>query len=228
MGARAGFIAVLGLLVAVVACGDNGTASKTTPTSTVSTTPTTMSTEWLEAMLLDVSDVGTGWQVGADVNAADFSDSTQVPCNDVPMDPAVTKRLTPLAGIQFEPTDHSYKHLIEFLVPGDPNQLESDLQAFFGAMESCSTGTPTPTGTGMVTVEKLIIPSLGDQRAAYAITGAESADATWYVRSAAVRIGSVAAEVGLTEVLSTPQGKPTMSDTEFVDLVQTAAAKLSG
>ena len=56
------------------------------------------------------------------------------------MDPTVTKRLTPLADIQFEPTDHSYKHLIQFLVPGDPKQLESDLQAFFGAMSRARPG----------------------------------------------------------------------------------------
>jgi hypothetical protein len=35
-----------------------------------------------------------------------------------------------------------------------------------------------------------------------------------------------AVELGLTEILSSPQGKPQISDDEFVNLVKKAAAKL--
>ena len=229
MRTRAGFVAILGLVVAIVACGDNGTTGKTTaPTSTMPAATTTISTADLEAMQLDVSDVGTGWRVGPALNAADFADSTQIPCNDMAVNPTIIKRLTPATGVQFEPTDRSYKHLIEFLVTGDPKRLDADLQAFFGAMDSCSTMTPTSTGMGTVTVEKFAMPDLGDQRAAYVLTGTESPGATWYVRSAAVRIGSVFLEIGLTEILSKPQDTPTISDTEFANLLQTAVAKVGG
>ena len=44
--------------------------------------------------------------------------------------------------------------------------------------------------------------------------------------SAVVRVGSDAAEVALTEALSPPQSKPTISDAEFVNLLPRAVAKL--
>jgi hypothetical protein len=69
---------------------------------------------------------------------------------------------------------------------------------------------------------------LGDQRAAYVLTGVESPDATWNVRSAEVRVGSVVTEVSLTEILSAPEDEPTVTDAEFVQLLETAVAKLSG
>jgi hypothetical protein len=177
-------------------------------------------------MLLDVGDVGAGWQVGPDVNDADFSDATKIPCSDVAINPTIAARLTPVAGVQFEPTDRSYKHLIEFAVVGEPARLDADLQAFFGAMESCT--TVASTDQGPFTVEELALPRLGDQRAAFVLTGTESPDtlATWYVRDAAVRVGPVAIEIGLTEILSTPDEAPSISDTEFLRLVETAVAKL--
>ena len=60
------------------------------------------------------------------------------------------------------------------------------------------------------------------------LIGVESPEATWYVRSATVRVGSVAMTLGLTEILPTPQATPQITDAEFVHLVETAAAKLSG
>jgi hypothetical protein len=179
-------------------------------------------------MLLDVGDVGAGWQVGPEVTDADFSDSTQFPCNDMALNPTIIERLTPVTGIQFEPTDGSYKHLIEFLVTGDPQRLALDLQFYFEGMEACAATTPTTIGFGTLTVEPFTIPELGDQRVAYVLTGVESPDATWYIRSAEVRVGSIASEVALTEILPTPQDEPTITDAEYVQLLETAVAKLSG
>ena len=237
MFTRVSFIASLGLVGALFACGDDGTSGNTTtPTSslpaitatTSSSTTTTISTAQLDSMLLDVGDVGAGWQLGPEVTDADFLDSTQFPCNDMALNPTIIERLTPVTGIQFEPTDGSYKHLIEFLVTGDPQRLALDLQFYFEGMEACAATTPTTTGFGTLTVEPFTIPVLGDQRAAYVLTGVESPDATWYIRSAEVRVGSIATEVALTEILPTPQDEPTITDAEYVQLLETAVAKLSG
>jgi hypothetical protein len=233
MFTRVSFIAVLGLVGALVACGDDGTSGNTaTPTSSVSaittTTTSTMSTAQLDSMLLDIGDVGADWQVGPEVTDADLSDSAQFPCSDMALNPTIIERLRPVTGIQFEPTDGSYKHLIEFLLTGDPQRLALDLQFYFEGMEACAATTPTATGPGTLTVEPFTIPELGDQRSACVLTGVESPDATWYVRSAAVRVGSVAAEVALTEILPTPDDEPTITDADYVQLLETAVAKLSG
>lgn len=228
MRVRWSLLAALGLLVVVAGCGTSGeTSTPTSTTSTTSATTTTVSAAQLDARLLDVSDVGAGWQVGAAVNAADFVDATRIPCG-APMDAAIAQRLTPVAGVQFEPTDQSYKHLIEFAVTGEPTQLESDLQTFWRVVESCST-VPS-SSLGQLTIEKLAIPALGDQRTAFTLRGTEAADgtATWHVRDAAVRVGSTAIELGLAEIVSTPQETPQISDAEFVTLLETAVGKLSG
>jgi hypothetical protein len=238
MATRASFIAALGLVSALAACGDNETSgstttstsseSATTTTSISSTTTGTVSTAQLDSMLLDVGDVGASWQVGPEVTDAYVSDSAQFPCSDMALNPTIIGRLTPVTGIQFEPTDGSHEHLIEFLVAGDPQRLAMDLQFYFEGMEACAATTPTTTGAGTLTIEHFTIPELGDQRAAYILTGVESPDSTWYVRSAGVRVGSVAAEVALTEILSTPDDEPTITDGEYVRLLETAVAKLSG
>jgi hypothetical protein len=230
MRARASFIAVLGLVVALGACGDNGTTGKATR-PTPSAPVTTLSSAQLDKMLLDVGDVGAGWQVGPPLNPQDLSDFGQIPCPDSAVNPTITERLTPATGVQFEPTDHSRKHMIEFLVTGNAQRLDRDLQALSGAMEACSMATSTTAGTaGTVKVEKLTLPELGDQRDAYviAVTGSPDSQATWYVRSAVVRVGSVATSLGLTEILPTPQDQPHISDKEFVKILETAVAKLGG
>jgi hypothetical protein len=171
-------------------------------------------------MLLDVGDVGAAWQVGPPLNAAGLSGFTQIPCPDSVVSPTIAQRLTPATGIQFEPANHSRKHMIEFLVTGDAQRLDRDLQALSGAMEACSMAKSTTSGTGAsVKVEKFTIPPLGDQRDAYviAVTGSPDSQATWYVRSAVVRVGSIATSLGLTEILPTPQAQPQISDEETAD-----------
>lgn len=223
---RTRFIVVLGVVGTLLACGSDGTSGNTA-NPTPSTPPTTIiSIAPLDSML-DVSDVGAGWQVGPPVTDADFSDSIQIPCTEVALNPTIIERLTPNSGFQFEPTDSSYKHIIELLVTGEPQQLEGDLQAYFEAMEGCEATSSTTTGTG-TRVEQFTIPDLGDQRAAYVLTATASPDATWHVRDARVRVGSIAIQLGLAEILPTPQDEPSVTDAEFVQLLQTAVAKLEG
>lgn len=227
MFARMGLIAVLGLVGVLIGCGDDDATRETTPATTSSVETTIpLSPEQLEPMLLDASDVGAGWQLGPKITDADLSDATQIPCPDTAINPTIGDRLTPITGVQFEPVDHSSKHLIEFAVTGQPEQLDADLQVLFEAMDACAATTPTSIGSGSLTVEPLTIAELGDQRAAYTLIGVESPDATWYIRNADVRVGSTAVKVGLTEILQTPDDEPSISDTEFVQLIQTAVAKL--
>jgi hypothetical protein len=98
----------------------------------------------------------------------------------------------------------------------------------FEAMDACAATTPTSTDAGSLTVEPLTIPELGDQRAAYTLIGVESPDTTWYVRDASVRVGSIAIELALTEILQTPEDEPATSDAEFNQLLETAVDALYG
>lgn len=224
MYARLGFVALLGVAGTFLGCGGDDAAA---PTTTESTAPTVAVSE-LDAMLLDADDVGTGWQVGPPVIDADLADSTQIPCPDTAVNPTIADRLTPVTGIQFEPTDRSPGHVIEFILSGEPDRLDADLQVMFDAMDACAATTPTTTETGSMTIAPLAIPELGDQRAAYTLIGVEAPDTVWYVRDASVRVGSLAVEVGLTEILQTPDDEPSISDAEFVQLLETAVAKLDG
>lgn len=226
---RLGLIVLFSLTGMLAGCSDEEATRDTTPATTAPVETTVPPSEQLDAMLLDARDVGSStWQLGPPITDADLADATQLPCPDTAINPTIADRLTPITGVQFEPVDQSSKHLIEFAVTGQPEQLEADLQVLFGAMDACAATTPTTIGTESLTVEQLTIPELGDQRRAYALIGVESAEATWYVRDAEVRVGSIAVEVGLTEILQAPDDEPSVSDGEFVQLVETAVAKLDG
>lgn len=219
MRSRVRSILVLGFAVVLAACGSGGTKSAATKPP---------SPAQLQARLLGAADVGSDWKLGQAINSADLASVQQsIPCVDVAVNPAVAKRLTAVTGIQFEPADRSYKHLIQLGMTGHPAQLDSDLQALFAAMDSCATASATP-GTATSTVKRFTVPQLGDQRAAYVMTSKVSArsSATWYVRNAVVRVGPVAVALGLTEILATPQDKPTIGDDFFLRLLQTAVARL--
>ena len=229
MYARLSFVALLGLAGVLVGCGDDDATRDTGPATTVSAETTVPpSLEQIDAMLLDTTDVGVAWQLGPTISDADLTDAMQVPCPDTAVDSSIADRLTPITGVQFEPVDLSSEHLIEFAVTGEPEQLDADLQVLFDAMDACAAATSATIGTGSLTVEPLTIPELGDQQGAYTLVGVESPDATWYVRRAQVRVGPIAVEVSLTEILRTPDDEPNVSDAEFGRLVQTAVAKLHG
>lgn len=223
MYARVGIAVVFGLAGVLAGCGGDDTATPTTESAA-----TTAPVSDLETMLLGASDVAANWQVGPPITDADLTDATQIPCPDTAINPTIADRLTPVTGIQFEPTDGSPVHLIEFVRTGEPDRLAADLQVLFDAMDACAATTPTTTETGSLTVGSLAVPELGDQRAAYTLIGVEAPDATWYVRRASVRVGSLAVEVGLTEILQTPGDEPSISDDEFVRLVGTAVGRLQG
>lgn len=224
MRSRVGLpVIMLGLSVALVACGSGTTRQTVAPSTTIP------STAQLEARLLDVGDVGAGWKVGPAINPQDLSSVSQsIPCSDVTIDPSVAKRLTAVTGIQFEPRDGSSRQMIELVITGESKQLDSDLQALIGAMDSCSAKTATTSATSKLTVQKFAIPKLGDQQAAYVMTDSADSAGAFYVRSAIIRVGSIAVAFGLTEVVATPQDKPQISDDTFVKILKTAVDKLSG
>lgn len=229
-------MAALALSAMVVGCGDSDSDSTTVPSTSidVSTTPsssvvaTSMPDDELEALLLDVGDVGTGWKVGSPINLMDLTMSAEL-CADVVLDRELAQRLNGDVGIQFEPADGSYRHLMEQLNVEEPGRLSLDLQAFFDAAAECVAAAPTTPGTSVPTMEVFALPALGDQRQGFAYMALESTEApVWFVRMAIVRVGQIAVMLGLTEILDTPDQTPTTSDAEFVALVERAVDRVLG
>lgn len=235
---------VVGLLVALVACGSDATdgpaavATSTTPGTTAAPTtvaPTTLAPTTsapsgdVTAMLLTVADVGDGWQQASPVGEADFDDSWQIPCDDVAINPMFVDRLRPSAGIQFEPIDGSYRHLIQMVTTGAADELAPALDAYTGAVASC--GSEALWFGAVVTVTPLDLGELGDQRAAYTVVASEG-DGTnpmsLHQRNAVVRVGDHIVTIGLVEVLDGEGAQLTVSDAQFSDLVRTAVAKFGG
>lgn len=226
-----GLVVALGLSAALVSCG-SATTSRSAPAP--QTTSSTLSRTQLQTRLLTVGDVGSAWQKGQDqvgeaITPEDLASvGTSIPCSDVAMDPALAKRLTAVTGVQFQPADHSPKHLIELVITGQPGQLDSDLRALVGIMDTCAARTATTTGTSNLTLKKLALPTLGEQQAAYVMTDSVDSSGVFYVRNAIVRRGSVAVVLGLMEGLATVQDKPQISDATFVAMLRTAVDKVHG
>jgi len=219
--------------VLLTACGEtssDSSSSTAAPSTAATTTAEVLPTvDQVDAMLLTVDDVFDGWKLGSPINEADLDDSVQVPCANTAINPTIAQRLKAVTGVQFEPVDGSYNHLIEFATVGDPARLAADLDALFGALDSCGPEFTGGGGEGSGTLKELALPELGDQRKGYVITGkdAPETDVVWYVRTAYVRVGTVAITVSLAEVLPVENQTPTISDEEFVRVVQTAVGKMS-
>lgn len=215
----------------LIACGDGGAgAPSTTPATAVPATTvpaTAVSLDKLDAMRLTLDDVGSFWKAGEPINDADIADSVQVPCNPS-LDPAVVQRLRAKTGVQFEPVDGSYLHVMEFLAAGEPTQLAADVRVLFDAWQSCPTTSTLPDGSSYRDLGLVAVPELGDQRLARQVKGVATptADVVWFVRSAMVRVGGVLVEVSLTEVVST-DASPKISDAEFAKLVAAAVAHVT-
>jgi hypothetical protein len=192
-----------------------------------STVPTSLPDDALDALLLDAGEAGPGWELGEPINLMDLAMSAEL-CPDVVLDAELARRLDGDTGIQFQPVDDSYRHLMEQLNVGDPAQLAPDLQAFFDAAATCAEAAPITPGTSVPTMDELALPALGDQRQAFTYFGLESTGgAVWFVRTAFVRVGQVVVSVALTEILDTPDQVPTTSDDEFVALVERAVDKVA-
>lgn len=213
-------VALAAVFTALAACGGGGTSSSG-PTETVPAAT-------LQTKMLTVADVGAAWKLGHEVTELDFGDATKSPCEDAGLNPTIAARLTPVAGVQFEPVDGSYRHLIEFAVTGEVARLTTDVQLFAEGYELCN-GKPADGGTAGVTITKLTIPKLGDQRYAYTVFAKLSPDepTVWYGRSVLVRVGTVMVTVGLTEILDSPAAKPTVTDAALVTIVEKAVAHLT-
>jgi hypothetical protein len=224
-------LVLVALSVVLVACGGAGTTTSETSTGRQSSGgQTAMSIAPSQARLLTVSDLGTGWQPGAAINASDLAAFAQLPCEQSSLEPAVAKRLTAVTGVQFDPSDSSYKQLIELVVTGAPSQLDRDLRSLFDGIAACSGEAASSAKVMKVIVKSLSIPPLGDQRAAYSITqsGSSSAATTLCVRVGYVRLGSVAVALGLADFQATARGGSLLSDGTYVQFLKTAVAKLGG
>ncbi len=232
MRPRKQMIAALALAAVLAACGSEKSATPTTAAATTgpaTTGPATtgpMSSD-LDSLRLEVGDLMAGWKIGAPINSFDLESFPQIACPDSAINPTFAERLTATSGIQFEPVDRSSKHLIELLVGGDPVRLGKDLEILFEALDACKASTVDGTDTTL-TIEDLAIPELGDQRWAGTYIAAENPGSppVWYVRSATVRVGSVAVGLSLTEILDSPDQAPSISDSEFIALLEKAVAEL--
>jgi len=229
-------LVVLGVLGGLLACTDDNGASDTTVATTVAATSTVPATtaaasttlpEDLSKYLLTLDDVGSTWKLGHTVGEADFNDFGQLPCPDSAINPTIINRIRPTIGVQFEPSAEGARHLLQFVLTGESTRLAMDLEALIGAEQACA--DTTPSGSNSFKVERMTIPDLGEQRAAFVLRGLETngSTSTWYVRQAVVRVGTVAITIGLTEILSSPDAAPSIPDTEFVRILTAATARLT-
>lgn len=129
----------LAACAALAACGGSSSSG---PSGTVPAAA-------LQTRMLTVADVGSPWQLGHAVTALDFGDATKLPCADTALNPTIIARLTPVAGVQFEPVDGSPKHLIEFALTGEAGRLATDLQLYAEGFELCNqkVGSDAETAT---------------------------------------------------------------------------------
>lgn len=232
-----GTLVVLGVLGGLLACANDDEAADTTAASTtvVSTTAVPTSTTTPSATIpadlnrfaLTLDDVGATWKPSNPLNDADFRDFGGLPCEDMAINPTILERIRPTAGVQFEPSTAGSRHLIEFILSGESARLAADIDVLIGAEQACA--DQTRAGSESLKVERLTIPDLGEQRAAFLLRGLESEGGTayWYVRQGIVRVGGIAITIGLTEILSSPTAAPTIPDTEFVRLLTAATARIT-
>lgn len=227
---------VLGVLGGLLACTNDDGAGTTTAVTTVASTttvpattaaPSTSAPEDLSRYLLTLADVGANWKLGHSVGEADFNDFGQLPCPDSAINPTIINRIRPTIGVQFEPSAEGARHLLQFVLTGESARLAADIDILIGAEEACAAATPS--GSNSFKVERMSIPDLGEQRAAFVLRGLETdgSTSTWYVRQAIVRVGTTAVTIGLTEILPSPEGAPSIPDSEFVRILTAATAHLA-
>jgi hypothetical protein len=231
MRKKVSIVAVLGLLAAAGACGEDHKESRTTaaPATAVAATTTTASPTDLAPLLLDASDVGEGWNASTELSIADLGSIGESPCPGTAINPTIAQRLKPTVGVQFEPADGSKRGIQEVVLSGNTERLAADLDIVFGGVDVCKDVETTTPDAEKLRYEPLAVPELGDQRMAAIVTVFEPPDfqVTWRGHTAIVRYRSIAIMLNQFEILPSPQDKPVMSDAEFVELLRKAVTKLS-
>ncbi len=225
----------LGLAGALSACGSKTASTTTQPpttlaTTTVAATTTTLSAAELTSRLLTSADIGGGWTPAQDITAADLGGLGESPCENVAINPTIAARLVASVGVILKPDDGTPRGIKETVVIGEPDRLARDLDAVFGAATDNCIGKDLTTKDGeKVRMQTFVLPDVGDQRSAISVTVGEPPDfrSTWKGHQAIIRLGSIAVAITEFEVVGSPDQAPRMSDAQFVQLVQQAAAKLT-
>lgn len=221
-----GAAVVLALGLVLTGCGDDDDTAATDgdggPSSSVPAAD-------LTGLLLTAEDVPGDWQAVTEATAADFGSVADIPCEDTVVDPTIGERLTAEAGVVLEPADGSLQGIRQVLVAGEADQLASDLDAVFGAFESCiGTESTTPDGERL-TSEVYPVPDFGDQRMAVTTIVGEPPDfeTTWQVHTLFVRVDDVAMQLTQFEIVRGGD-EPTVTDDEVLALFETAVERLGG
>lgn len=209
-------IALAGAFAALAACG-GGESGPSDPVPAAT----------LQTRMLTVGDVGATWKAGEEVTDLDFGDAAQLPCADTAMNPTIAARLKPVAGVQFEPADGSYEHLIEFATTGEAARLSADLKIFAEGYEACD---GQAVEGAAVTIDKISVGKLGDERYAYVAVAKLSSDepTVWYGRTVFVRTGTVLVHLGFTEILDSADAKPRLSDADVAKIAEKAVTRVRG
>jgi hypothetical protein len=223
---RVGRVSVAVLVVggALAGCGDDDAEP-----SAEGDGGTTLPDADLSGLLLTPADVPGDWQVVTEATAADFGSVADLPCEDAAVDPTIADRLTAEAGVILEPADGSLQGIRQVLVDGEAEQLGSDLDAVFGALESCLGVESTAPDGERLTSEVFPVPELGDQRTAIATVVGEPPDfaTTWRVHTLLVRVDDVAMQLTQFEIVRDGD-EPTVTDDEVLALFETAVERLEG
>ena len=199
-------------MIGAVGCGDAATTTSTTPAAT--------------PVLLTLDDLDAGWRAGPETGEADLVDlatAIRMPCPDVGINPTIATRLAPSAAVQFESADGTSRHLIESVTIGGPGRLGLDVEVWIGGLDACVARGANPD-EGLVRFERMTLPALGDQRAAFLQVATEEPGSPpyWWMRTAIVRVDRVLIIVGVIEVVDAEGSQPTFDDAAFVDLVTDA------
>lgn len=223
---RALSLAAAALLGGIAACSnDNGSQATTSLSATSTTNAVSTAAMLLTAQELRLAVGGTDtWKVQQLTDEGASAGFTQLPCDDVTLEPALAERLTADAVLDGHRQDGNAS-MVEFLVTGDESQLHADLEVYRRAQDQCATGLPTGPGDPPVS-QSFALPQLGDER-----HGEVGVCKGWGIDSrsywAYVRVKGVVVIVGACEQ-PVSAGKPLLiSEPAFVKLLRIAVDKVS-
>ncbi|MCU0272293.1 MAG: hypothetical protein MUE34_03585 [Acidimicrobiales bacterium] len=220
-----GSAVVLALGLVLTGCGDDDDTATDGDGGPTSSVPAADLTD----RLLTPEDVPGDWQAVTEATAADFGSAADLPCADTAVNPTIAERLAADAGVILEPADGSLLGIRQVLVAGEADQLDSDLEAVFGALESCIGGESIAPDGERLTSEVFPVPELGDQRTAVTTLVGEPPDfeTTWRVHTLFVRVDDVAMQLTQFEIVRGGD-EPTVTDDDVLALFETAVDRLEG